>query len=397
MKISFFVLLTLLSISTVAQNRRILCFDIKNSKVDTLAAIDFDTTVIQEETNYYIGNFDNNYSPLNQTPPNENTFPDSQFTLKSRASLVYDINNYPLRTSVKLLSLKNDTLKSRCSGSMISKRHVLTACHCVAFKYKDSLFLDTILVSPVFDDGEYNPYFKFSRISKIYFFENWNFTDSDFAILELDRPIGEKTGWISIGFNANDADLLDGIFYKFSYPAKTYLMLDSTIYNGDTLFYSYGLADEARENNLLVHHANGIPGESGSSFIKIRNGQQYTSYGVLTYSSNLNHSRLTNWKYYAIKSILQKDLEMNDIPDKTPDIVRIYPNPVIDKIQIEYSEKIDVIDFKVYDTSGRLLIQKKWNKMIQEIDLSSLQNGIYVLIFNANNTNIVKKIMKSGS
>jgi hypothetical protein len=74
--------------------------------------------------------------------------------------------------------------------------------------------------------------------------------------------------------------LLDGIFYKFSYPASTIPALDSNSYNGDTLYYGYGIADIVNENNFGVMHTNGIPGESGSSLIKIENNKTYTSYWI---------------------------------------------------------------------------------------------------------------------
>ena len=58
--------------------------------------------------------------------------------------------------------------------------------------------------------------------------------------------------------------------------------------------------------------------------------QLSTSYGVFSYSAGLSHSRLTNWKYYAIKSVIIDDLELNTPKVNEDNLVLIYPNPTAD-------------------------------------------------------------------
>jgi len=253
---------------------------------------------------------------------------------------------------------------------------------------------DSLFVCPVPDNGQMNNNFECSWVKKIFIFENWNMADSDFSVLELEKSIGDDTGWISIGFESNDSSLLDGVFYKFSYPATTIPAIDSNVYNGDTLYYNYGIADIATTHRLGVKYANGIPGESGSSLIKIENGKTYASYGVLSYSGNLNHSRLTNWKYYAIKSLIINDLVLN-----TPTIyedfdISIFPNPTFNLLNIICEEENYLNKIVLYNIMGIKVLEK--NNLAREVqlDLSKLHEGNYILVGYTDNKKIVKKIIK---
>ncbi len=385
----------LISIYSSGQERRLLSFDLMSNEIDTLEISDFDTLLIHEETPFNPGKFNDCYNNLNLLPPTENIFEGSHFTRKRQASKEYDINNFPIRTSVKLFKWENDSIKSLCSGSMISRKHVLTACHCVAKFDKDSLRYDSLFVCPVLDNGEFSNNFDCSWVKKIFFFENSNWY-TDVAVLELEKSSGDDTGWISIGFDSNDSSLLDGIYYKFSYPAKTIPLLDSNSYNGDTLYYCYGIADLANEFSFGVEFADGVLGESGSSLIKIENENTYTSYGVLSFANNLNHCRLTNWKYYALKSIIIDDLELSAPKMHEDSFVSIYPNPTSSYLNIIAPERYSMNKILLFDLSGRKVIERNYSANEIQLNLSSLAEGTYILIIDTKEEKIVKKVIKYG-
>ncbi len=379
------------------QNQRILSFNLFDGTVDTLNQVDFDSTIVREMTNYFVGKINNDLNDLKEEPPVDNIYKGSSFTRKRQASLDFNINNYPIRTSVKLLKIINDSLKSQCSGSLISSKHVLTAGHCVAQFNKDILLYDSLFVCPVLDNGQFNNNFECSLVKRIFIFENWDMSNSDFSVLELDKSVGDETGWISIGFESNDSLLLDGIFYKFSYPAVTLLLADSNSYNGDTLYYCYGKANIIESNNFGVRNAIGIPGESGSSLIKVENNKTYTSYGVSSWSHDIIHCRLTNWQYYAIKSIIFNDLTIGNPNIKDPQEINIFPNPTLDYLNIIYSGVNNLNKIIIFDLNGRKVLEETNLSNEIKLNLTSLFQGTYILVTYTDEKYTISKIIKTGN
>jgi len=375
---------------SIAQSSTILVFDLVNNTIDSIESVVIDTSIHQNKTKHSLGLFNDNIATLEQDIPTENVYLDAQFTKKIRAADKFDLTDYPIRTSVKIFKVINDSLKNSCSGSMISRRHVLSATHCYSRANTSSIFVNGLYVCPVYNNGIPSNSFHCSEVSKIYLYKDWNLIGEDVAILELEEPIGEATGWIGIGYNDDGSFFAQDIYHKFSYPGVNdfYNSEDSTLYNSDTLYHSYGKLDSS-DMDLRAEGATAQRGESGSSIIRIVNNQDYTTYGVLSFIP-FTHNRIDNKIFNDIKAIIAQDVEIN--PDtKSTEYFEIYPNPAASSIFIKKHLSTGLFSIEIFDSRGELVLQRTSSDLISNINISHLANGLYfVRISGIESTEIIK-------
>jgi hypothetical protein len=373
-----FLIALLVSSSMVAQERFMIVHDVFNKTVDTIPFVDYDKNVIRDKTDFSYGNYNNEVEQLPEKLTDERLYKESRYTWKRKVSDDYDITKYPFRTSVKLFFVNEGEFISSCSGSLIGQKHVLLSAHCIAKRESYNLINDSLFITPIFDNNEFNKVFEGSFVKKIYISNNWFRGDGDFAILELEKSIGSETGWISFGFDNNDTTLQDGIFYKFSYPGM-FWEPDSIDYDSSDLYYSFGKCNFVYSNSIGSVGTSGVPGESGSSFIKLKNNIEYTTYGVLNWSSDLKHSRIMQEHFYTFKSIIDEDF-ITDVKTKSEtEDVSIYPNPVVDKFSILSRNNFRFNKIEIVDISGRKILEFENYNTEDYIDMSNLDSGNYFL------------------
>ena len=376
-----------------SQDRTIFVYDLANQTLDSLTEVSTLNQLQADKTNYNIGNFNQNVEDLNQLPPTSNLSANDAFTADQLAATEFDLNSYPVRTSVKIFKNKFPSPSNLCSGSFISQKHILTAAHCISNPNSNSLSVDSFLVCPVYDQGEENSNFGCLVATKAYFLKDWKIAGEDFAILELEEPLGQLTGWIGVGFDETTEILRDNIFYKFTYPNLSMNPQEQN-YNGDTLYYKYGLIDKFEENYLGISNLTGKIGESGSSLIRIKNNEDYTSYGVQTYSVDSRHNRISKDMFEYIKYIIKDDIFTSNFNQNQKTNVTVFPNPTTGSIYIEELIGNETTEVSLYDVLGRELFNESEYKSGELIDINELPNGHYYLMIYINGFPCVEKIIK---
>ena len=95
----------------------------------------------------------------------------------------------------------------------------------------------------------------------------------------------------------------------------------------------------------------------------------------------------TNASYSVDCGVLDVDEFDNEIQ------VTIYPNPVSNLLKIRRTNAIKINTIKVLDTQGKLIFKEDNN--FNQIDLSNLNQGLYIIIFETDNSTFSRKIIKN--
>lgn len=84
---------------------------------------------------------------------------------------------------------------------------------------------------------------------------------------------------------------------------------------------------------------------------------------------------------------------MMGVQDLLANQIGIYPNPSSEMVWVSDNTSFPVVNYSVYDISGRMVLHNTFNTTEKKIDISDLQKGIYLLELYSADKKIVKKIM----
>ncbi|MEM7039501.1 MAG: T9SS type A sorting domain-containing protein [Bacteroidota bacterium] len=120
----------------------------------------------------------------------------------------------------------------------------------------------------------------------------------------------------------------------------------------------------------------------------------------------VDHHPEPGWNQYRIRQIDQngnsetsKVVTVNYVPPSRLDFAGIGPHPFVDEVRIAYlSDRIQVVDFQLYDGRGHLVMRQDWKSMtgMNEVRLSlgTLPAGVYLLRLSAGGTVVNHKLVK---
>ena len=95
---------------------------------------------------------------------------------------------------------------------------------------------------------------------------------------------------------------------------------------------------------------------------------------------------------YSTPAKTQKRLKSVIENEENIDKIAVYPNPTEDNLTIELNlEKEETANFKVYDISGRLLLEKKLINTKNNLSLKGLSRGVYLYWIKNQNGKVLKK------
>lgn len=360
-KYAIITVIALLNMSNLlAQTDELICYDCRTQTTEIIPSVAIESSKNFENTGWNTGQAAG-IAELATTQPAA-TIPGSAFTDIQPAQLTFNINDYPIRTAVKIITIKNGKMEQLgTSGMFVAPNLVLTCTHCLLADANNNLS-DSLLIAPAFDNGEINPLF--GTVPAVKYYIPSPIMSDDIALIEINEPIGCQTGWVGIAFYADWADYKNIIGHTFSYPGLSDSATPEKIFNGDTLYYKYGTIEYV--NSLEIgYYGHGYAGESGSSML-FSDNQSYYSFGTLnacmynsrTEKTNTTYTRIDTGTFYAFKNIIDNSVtgipETNSANPKDFILFQNFPNPFNPSTTIHFSlQKSGHISLKIFNIAGQ--------------------------------------------
>ena len=115
--------------------------------------------------------------------------------------------------------------------------------------------------------------------------------------------------------------------------------------------------------------------------------QNWTENGVVVSEEESFTFTLTDHHYFIAHLI-----DVTSVGENAQQTMNIYPNPVNDKLFIEAGDAISLVE--IYNLTGAMVLSQECNSEKVDIEVSSLQSGIYFIKMMTNNTIETRRFVK---
>ena len=92
----------------------------------------------------------------------------------------------------------------------------------------------------------------------------------------------------------------------------------------------------------------------------------------------------------ALNMLIQLDID----DFKKEMLFALYPNPVMDKINVSFPNEIEKAQFTLYNVLGKKVLQQTVTALKNQVDVSNLTSGMYIATLTSNNKTTSFKIIK---
>jgi hypothetical protein len=96
-----------------------------------------------------------------------------------------------------------------------------------------------------------------------------------------------------------------------------------------------------------------------------------------------------------LESFYIEPQNINEIPNSS--FFEVYPNPARDIISLNYTSKTDNLEKQItlYDTKGSTILNSKFDQISKEINIESLEKGVYIICVESKEGTVYKKFVKN--
>lgn len=217
----------------------------------------------------------------------------------------------------------------------------------------------------------------------------------------------------------NSAEVLDNvtqIVTSYSstttdhYPVQTRYFFKETVLpvkfdeftakqEGAAVIVKWSTASESNNKQFIVERSN-----DGKTFEKVRevsskgNSNQKNTYSIIDNNAKqgVNYYKLSQTDLDGKTTSFPKLSVVSLLEHKTSSVV--YPNPVKDKVSINYVSSSSDIELSVVSNDGRLIFKSKGNIKLLEAQLNSrigsMPNGLYIISLTENGASHREKLVK---